>query len=583
MAELLNESHPQSDHPSSVKIALKPHQLAALQRMTDFEQKNLENLETNVGIYGDIPGYGKTMTVLSLICKDKESGYSNIGQMSSKIRSYTNSDYGIIQKIPNLEDTTEHDMKTTLICVPKNMINHWYSQIRDYTNLSVLVVHNDKAYNLAFNPPNKNDNDIKNNITNHDILLCSNNNVYLKRIWRLFHSTQNMYSIWRRFIIDEADSVNIPNMPHIHSKFVWFVTATYSNLRNVNNNGFIKQFFGRYYSIPHDMRDLILVKGSNEFVKKSFEIPDTVTTVIECLEPSYLRSVRGYLDSRIVDMINSNDTEAAVEALGGTVGSDDNVISLISRSIDNKIIALESKIDATTRMNIYVAEKNKKLEKYNEQTEKLKATKNRMIENIKNAVDGSDTCFICLVKPIEKPTLMRCCCNLACGQCILTWKTDNPNCPYCRSALSASELCTIGGNEVDTTDEPESPSSEIGPMQHKPQTLAAIVKKYPEKRFLIFSGRDYYSFWSELLNNNIDTGSRDRINDNINKFRKGTLNVLLLNARNYGAGVDLHEATDVIFVQKLSEDLEKQAIGRAQRPGRTSQLKIWKLYHNNEL
>jgi len=29
--------------------------------------------------------------------------------------------------------------------------------------------------------------------------------------------------------------------------------------------------------------------------------------------------------------------------------------------------------------------------------------------------------------------------------------------------------------------------------------------------------------------------------------------------------------------------LEKQAIGRAQRPGRTSQLKIWKLYHNNEL
>ena len=32
----------------------------------------------------------------------------------------------------------------------------------------------------------------------------------------------------------------------------------------------------------------------------------------------------------------------------------------------------------------------------------------------------------------------------------------------------------------------------------------------------------------------------------------------------------------------MNEDMTKQIIGRAQRPGRTSQLKIWMLQHENE-
>ena len=29
-----------------------------------------------------------------------------------------------------------------------------------------------------------------------------------------------------RIIIDEADSINIPNMPFINSRFIWFITRT---------------------------------------------------------------------------------------------------------------------------------------------------------------------------------------------------------------------------------------------------------------------------------------------------------------------------------------------------------------------
>ena len=77
-------------------------------------------------------------------------------------------------------------------------------------------------------------------------------------------------------------------------------------------------------------------------------------------------------------------------------------------------------------------------------------------------------------------------------------------------------------------------------------------------------------------------GSSATVQKRINEFKNGDINVLLMNSDSYCAGMNLQCTTDVIIYHNLSSDIEKQAIGRAQRIGRTSPLNVHYLKHNNE-
>ena len=57
----------------------------------------------------------------------------------------------------------------------------------------------------------------------------------------------------------------------------------------------------------------------------------------------------------------------------------------------------------------------------------------------------------------------------------------------------------------------------------------------------------------------------------------------MLNTNHYGTGLNLENTTDLIFYHKMSCDMEKQVIGRAQRVGRTSDLNIHYLFQDNEI
>ena len=56
----------------------------------------------------------------------------------------------------------------------------------------------------------------------------------------------------------------------------------------------------------------------------------------------------------------------------------------------------------------------------------------------------------------------------------------------------------------------------------------------------------------------------------------------MLNAVNYGSGLNLQSATDIIIYHELNSELETQVIGRAQRLGRKEGLNVYYLFHENE-
>ena len=60
------------------------------------------------------------------------------------------------------------------------------------------------------------------------------------------------------------------------------------------------------------------------------------------------------------------------------------------------------------------------------------------------------------------------------------------------------------------------------------------------------------------------------------------LNCLLLNSTNTGAGLNLENTTDLVLYHNMSSELSIQVIGRAQRPGRTTSLNVYRLVYDNE-
>ena len=64
----------------------------------------------------------------------------------------------------------------------------------------------------------------------------------------------------------------------------------------------------------------------------------------------------------------------------------------------------------------------------------------------------------------------------------------------------------------------------------------------------------------------------------IDNYVNGDLNILMLNSKYNGAGINLPTTTDIIIYHRLNKELEKQVVGRALRLGRPLDSKL--VIHN---
>ena len=74
----------------------------------------------------------------------------------------------------------------------------------------------------------------------------------------------------------------------------------------------------------------------------------------------------------------------------------------------------------------------------------------------------------------------------------------------------------------------------------------------------------------------------ESLNKAISAYKEGDTTILLADSSMYGCGLNLENTTDIILIHKINPELEKQVIGRAQRPGRNGILRIHRLLHPNE-
>lgn len=251
------------------------------------------------------------------------------------------------------------------------------------------------------------------------------------------------------------------------------------------------------------------------------------------------------------------------------------------------------------------------------------------IERVKTNIKAGE-CPICIGDLVDDDIVIaKCCGTIICGLCcfgtIFNKNNTRGQCSNCRAILNYTNLIYLNSEfdlskiveEVfEESEEPEpDEKKEIHIARNKNMAIIDIIKGtkpkgqicidisinnlmkgtcvLPDNKFnkvLIFANYEetLNSIIKDLKSAKIDYwklgGSHSEINKIVELFTNcNNACVLIINSTKHCAGLNLQTATDLIFAHKIIDpNVETQVIGRGQRLGRTSCLKIHYILYDNE-
>ena len=531
------EEFPTVSQPYNLDIQLYPHQLTSVYRMEELERTRYIEIDDNkiyteIGINADITGYGKTMSMVALILRDKMKWEISVPYKREKLKILAT----FFKK--NIIEYYQR-VNTTLILVNKSMVKHWEKEL-SHTNLNFISITKlSEIYST--------------NISEYDVVIV---------IPTMYNSLiqNNKQIAWKRFIFDEPSSVKVPSMQTIISGFNWLVTATPEDIyikHRACKNSFMKELMSSYFSyIVSD----ISIKNDSKYVTTSYIMPKTNNIYHKCFSPIY-NVINGIVDERIVKLVESGNIDTAICILGGT--QTDNIVELVKK---NKLIELE---EINSRVKIWKLRGDEdKIKEWEEKYTKLTEQISQLEKRFSNILSSNcPICYEILSSPVIEPN----CHNVFCSKCLLSWLCNKNNCPLCRKDIQTDKLIYINNNIQESKEEKKI-------VKTKEEVIIQLIKNKPESKFILFS--DYFeSFYTirKLLNENSINfveikGTTNTINNSLEKYKEGNVNVMFMNSKTDNSGLNLENTTDIILYHTLDENITKQVIGRANRIGRKKEL-----------
>lgn len=538
---------PLVSQPKELKTTLYQHQLASVYQMEERERTKqvIENdiiYDTNIGVNADKTGYGKTLSMITLIYRDKMEWNMDIPFTQSIITTFAS---GRIKKTIK-KDFEKIDV--TLILVNQSIIKQWYDEL-EKTPLSIKMITTKKSIVTTM-------------VENYDVILV---------IPTMYNGLLLKYNrvAWKRFIFDEPGHMKVPAMRKIIAGFNWLVTATPDAIvykHKSCTSSFMHDIIGnigwRSFSLEFSY---LLVKNNDSFIEYSYSMPPTKHYYYKCYNPIY-NTVKGFVTQKITQMISAGNISGAIKELGG--GTTRNIAELVKNKKLEELEELESMIKIYTIRN-----KKKQIEKAVDQVNRIKSQINELENRYSDILSGE--CNICLEK-INKPVMEPNCQNVFCGTCLLKWLETKSSCPLCRDNVKANQLIYIDDGKSDKNNS----QFDIKTLKTKVNTIISLIKSKTNGKFIIFSAWDEtFSPIRNILENNqikfIEVkGCIESRQKSIENFRSGDINVIFLNSKNNGSGINLQEATDIIIYHDMLPNMLNQIIGRANRIGRTESLNV---------
>jgi SNF2 family DNA or RNA helicase len=545
---VLGKTSPQT---SVIKTPLFPHQSTLVSGMHNYRDKMtrgflLGNQAINgkVGILGDGPGTGKTLSILAYLA----SQIATFPRMTCELTT-NSSKYFFSHELNHLSDTAS----TNLIIVPHSLFHQWRHEITTHTTLSYVPIETKRV------------------IRGTELAQCMINSTFVlttNRCYKYVQEYANQYGIqWNNIVIDEASSIYINSSdPALRFQFLWLVTNNWlplifknpsivkSNLYNLRDRIILNKdlekwlldnmhihyegqlassaYLKEYLPFFHTARGNIVLRNSPDIIAKSCQLPDTSSQLIQCRPNISLNSLTSYYLSRSIEpTISSNKIPSLFQALG-----------IPFKNIDE-----------------YVTEQP------------------QLKHNLIRRKFSERECVICL-EQAEYPTMVNCCYNLYCAKCLLKNTLINMKCPTCRDVLTTDGMCCL----QELTQETRMMS------KNKIEMCLDILSNNKTGKFIIYSSFDniYYQLFEQIDSLGLKT---DRLESNlfsllktIKNFQEGKTNVLFISNVDLIRGLSLGTTSHLIFFHELPVyELKQILIHSAQRIGRQQPLKI--IHLNSEI
>jgi hypothetical protein len=531
--------------PENLRKNLFPHQLSLVFKMEKLEHDRCITVggykkETSMGINSEMTGYGKTMSMIALLVRNKMEWNLDTDFIFENV----NCEAGGRIKIKHI--STFKKLPTNLILISQSILNQWQQELC-FSDLKVGLVKTTKvAENIV--------------AQDYDVLLV---------IPTMYNKLVSRYRqcAWKRFIFDEPGHIKVAGMVKLMAGFIWFVTATPNSIliqHRTCRTSFMNELIkSNIWDITYQFSGMI-INNPPEFAKQSFQMPPTTNLYYDCYQPIY-NTIKNFASSAILEMISGGNIAGAIEMLGGK--STDNIVELLKRKKTEELEEINAKI------NIYRIRND--TERKKEWEDRRERVNNQILELDKKFSETlENNCTICF-ENLKSPILEPKCQNIFCGECLLTWLSSKNSCPLCRQTINSQDLVYIKSNtETIITEKP------VTKKLTKLDTIIDIISKNKDGKFIIFSAYDqsWDLITNVLLENNITfteirgkTESRDK---NIQLFKEGKTQVMFLNTQNNASGVNLQESTDIILYHEMSENTMQQVVGRALRLGRNIPLTV---------
>jgi hypothetical protein len=566
------------------KLTLNEYQIQTIHSMLNLElNKNIdteddEQLVTELGVLGNKVGSGKSYCILGLISHMPKLDVQPVVkyQFSNMIYVIDN------RKTVQIEGCN-------LIVVPHHIVKTVWEHYLIQTNFNYCIIKRN-SFPLDWNT-----------LKEFDIVLCSS------KIYNEF--IQECPFIWSRVIFDEADSINIPACFKPKTRFNWLVTSSLKNIlfpggyywkddgrmslvrmltKGIVRTGFIKNTCKSLESMHANyIIQNIIIKLADEYIDTMLNLPASSQMDVLCKSPYYLHVLNGLLPENIINMLNAGDFESALGLLGCTIDTKTNILKIVNDRFYAKQSNLQAKmlyLNSLQISNIHqeIEYHNKKIENTQKQINYVSQQIDSIQSKIETICDkvNYEVCPICYDNKNDL-CLMKCCMNILCSSCVSSLMLHHHlKCPLCREhIINNNNIVKLRSNDDDVMETT---------LISKEQTLVNIIKANVSSKVLVFAtyentlGRMENTLLAENIKFKKLVGNQNSINNTIHEYNKGDLNVLLLNAYHHGCGLNLHNTTHIIFYHRMSSELEKQIVGRAQRIGRTSKLSIINLLYETE-
>lgn len=336
---------------------------------------------------------------------------------------------------------------------------------------------------------------------------------------------------------------------------IQFKRVIFDNITNI-------KFENKLSCLQYDFKWYVV--STNKLIKYDYVFMNdiTVNTVYDdrVIEKHQIRSkkplvsltLEGLVDEVIINNIDTYNINHIIKHLtDSSIKTEKNVIKCVMRKFQEQIKTIDTHEYCIN--NMYFANENDKLEKLDRLIKKRNEIHNKEKELIKR-ITKNELCFVCY-NEIEVKSILRCCSNKICFQCLQKWMAENNSCPLCKKVPLDYFLVENPIIEQSNEDTHKITTSKSIFENFKILTRNILLSN-DRKILLLGKGHQFLKRFADTLTDmGIEyvylEGHSNRIHKQIANFEKKGLRVIVIPTSRIHSGIPMLGVTDII---SISED-----------------------------